>query len=686
MFLTNFLFSSLAALTILLTDIPVIPRPAAYSARGKGSITLEKGCSYTLEGQAPGKEAFSEYLEECELALRKSSRPVIRFKTGPKFLNGRKADDGAYTLEVGRKGITVLSAGYTGAFYAVQTLLQLRASSPDIPFCTIEDAPRFAHRGLMFDMVRHFHGKDFILKQLDLMALLKMNVLHLHITDDQAWRIELDCAPEMAHEAAFGDSLYFHTMLPRFSQKFFHEPVNYVSGTVYDRGGVYGGYYSKDDIKEIIAYAAARHIDIIPEIEIPGHNRALLHVHPEFFCDRKHGVDNVFCVGNEDAFSFFFKVLDEVMELFPSQYVHIGGDEARKSNWTVCSRCRERMRKEGLKDEFELQSYCIRRIDSFIVSRGKKLIGWDEILEGGISENATVMSWRGTSGGLKSIQMGHDVIMTPNTRYYLDYYQDAPWKEPLAFSSCLTLKTVYDYEPEAEISENTDHLLGVQGNLWSECIVDDSQYEYMLYPRAFAIAETGWSPREGKDYEDFRSRALSLCVTASAGGYKCFDLSHEAGERPEAGVQIPRITNEARAVVYTGSDDSTGREAPFLVDGFLGGWNLKADSVWLYTRQRNVTIDIDLGEVKTVHYVGAEFADFNIRRLCAPQDTEFFLSADGVNYEKTAVPQLHLSPDRRHFNILTVGGTVSAKARYVRLRYNTGDTIVRSHISEVIVN
>lgn len=685
-------------LLLSLMICPIIPQVSSYTETGDGSLILAPGSSYSLavSGDKSGADAFRAYLAASQLALTESTQPAIRFKIGPKALKGKKADDGAYALSVGKKGIVVRAAGFTGAFYAVQSLLQLRANPEHrVPYCQIEDAPRFAYRGLMFDVVRHFHSKEFLFKQLDLMALLKMNVLHLHLTDNEAWRIALDSAPEMTREAAFGDRTYFHTFLPAFSQTFCARPAGYVSGTLYDQGAIYGGYYSKADIREIIDYAAARHIDIIPEIELPGHNKALMHVHPEFFCDGSHPVKDVFCPGNEAVFDFFFPVLEEVMALFPSPYMHIGGDEANKGNWPLCSRCQERMRQEGLKDVYELQSYCIRRVDQFISAHGKKMIGWDEILEGGLSENATVMSWRGVEGGVESIRMGHDVVMSPNTYYYLDYGQDAPWNAPAAFNYYLPLETVYTYEPEDDIvaacegqpaSEVLTHLLGVQGNLWSEFVITDSHFEYMLYPRAFAIAETGWSAKQGKDYADFRNRSQALSSTLEAKGYTLFPLASEAGQRKESAYEIPRVTQQARAVIHLGTDDLAGKEVPMLVDGHLGGWGVKGNSDWVDTNKRTTSIDIDLGDVKDLHYVGAEFMDYKLRSFYAPEDTEFFLSVDGVEYVRADIPQLRLSPERKDYAILTVGGTVSAQARYVRLRYNTGAVKYRAFISEVIVN
>lgn len=681
----------------------IIPQVKSFTL-SEGSFVLEKGAAFSIS--APGKAeeaaALQAYLQTCDLALKPAvkgaSKPVLRFTVSPKALKASKGTalpEGSYSIVIGKKDIRINSADFSGAFYAVQSLLQMISAGTDraLACCRIDDGPRFHHRGLMFDVVRHFHGKDFIIKQLDAMALLKMNRLHFHLTDNEAWRIELDCAPEMARKAAFGDSWWFNNILSGTPQAFADVPDGYIHGTVYDDGKVYGGFYSKDDLREIIAYAAARNIEVIPEIELPGHNKALLHVHPEFFCDGDHKVPNVFCAGEEAPFEFFTRVLEEVMDMFPSKYIHIGGDEASKANWLVCGRCSDRMKQEGLKDVYELQSYCIRRIEKLVNAHGKRLIGWDEILEGGLSENATVMSWRGTSGGVKSLKMGHDVIMTPNIYYYLDYGQDAPYKEPVGFRTYLPLNIVYGYEPEADIEKACDgelsqetlsHLLGVQGNLWSECVITDSHFEYMLYPRAFAIAETGWSPKGSKDFDTFRANAVTLSRLFKEKGLTCFDLLTEVGERKEARIEIPRLTKGAKAVIR--SSDGKESKAPMLVDGYLGGWALKGWNDWLSTPRAEVTIDIDLGSVMDLHYLGAEFADHIARGCRAPQDTEFMISEDGVNYVPAAVPQLRLDAARKTFSIVTAGGTVSARARYIRLTYNRGSDKVRTYISEVIVN
>ena len=675
----------------------IIPKVAS-SQVGKGSFVLSKGASFAvaLFKKASVSESdlktFRGYLTACELSLVEApgKKADIRFEIGPVR---DLASEEAYDLTITPKGITVKASALAGAFYALQSIIQMYSVSPAIMACHIADAPHFAYRGLMFDVVRHFHSKDFVLKQLDVMALLKMNRFHFHLTDNEGWRIALDCAPEMTEFGAFGDSGFYHNLMSRQPLPFARTPKDYVPGTVYDDGKIYGGYYSKDNIREIIAYAAARHITIVPEIELPGHNKALLAVHPEFFCDGEHRVDNVICAGSDDPLRFFKNVLEEVMNLFPSEYIHIGGDEASKENWKLCSRCRARMASEGLIDEFELQSSIIRKVEKIINARGKHLIGWDEILEGGLSENATVMSWRGTGGGLKSVRMNHDVIMTPNTYYYLDYCQDAPQKEPLAFNSYLPLKHVYGYNPEDEIIKQCGadadpsilkHLLGVQGNLWGECIIDSGHYEYMLYPRAFAIAETGWTPAEIKDFVSFRKNALALSKWLSAKGYKVFDLTTEAGERPEALVKTVNLTEGAQATWRIGGREP--EEASILVDGYRGGWNTKDENAWKRVRRAEMSVDIDLGSVKEIHYIGVEFIDYGIRRFRVPEDTEFFVSDDGISFRQVDIPQARLSRVRKPFMIYTVGSTVCEKARFIRLRYNHSSKKVDSFIGEIIIN
>ena len=402
----------------------------------------------------------------------------------------------AYWLEVGKKRVTIEAADPEGV--------------------TILDWPRFRHRGIMLDESRNFQGKDFVMKQLDMMALLKMNRFHFHLVDNPGWRLQIDAYPRLTQLTAW-----------RPEPDFWDWEKDEVGGDFLEEGtpGAYGGYYTKQDIAEILAFAAERHIEVIPEIEMPGHNYETRAAYPDLACslpeaDRPDQWE--LCPGKESTYEFLEKVLLEVFDLFPCEYVHIGGDEAGKRNWERCPDCQARMKAEGLESVEELQSYMIRRMERFAHEHGKRIIGWDEILEGGLAPDATVMSWRGTEGGLRAIAEGHDVIFTPTTHYYLDYHQ-AP-DQYRAAGPYQPLENVYAFDPMEEgISEaDAHHVLGVQGNLWTEWVHEAWHAEMMLYPRAFAIAETGWSPAARKDYPDFERRASAWAAVARKMGYTVY--------------------------------------------------------------------------------------------------------------------------------------------------------------------
>jgi hexosaminidase len=370
-----------------------------------------------------------------------------------------------------------------------------------VPSCEITDEPRFAYRGMHLDVGRHLFPVEYIKRYIDMIALHKMNTFHWHLTEDQGWRIEIKKYPKLTEVGAFRKE----TIVGHAGKK----------PAVYD-GKPYGGFYTQEDIRDIVAYAKSKFITVIPEIEMPGHSLAALAAYPELSCTggpfevgTKWGVfDNVYCAGKEETFKFLEDVLTEVIALFPSQYIHIGGDECPKTKWAKCPLCQQRIRQEGLKDEKELQSYFIRRIEKFLISKGKRLIGWDEILEGGLAPEATVMSWRGTAGGIEAAKQGHDVIMSPNKYVYLDYYQCEPEGQPLAIGGYLPLELVYSFNPQfSELNANEQkHILGLQGNVWSEYLSTPQYMEYMTYPRMFAISEIGWTPASKKDFEDFLAR------------------------------------------------------------------------------------------------------------------------------------------------------------------------------------
>ena len=439
------------------------------------------------------------------------------------FYGSDFAFEEAYVIKVGKNGIDIQAGTPQGAFRARTTLRQMMEAGGDIPCCFIMDYPRFRHRGLMLDESRTFKGKEFILKQIDAMTLLKMNVLHLHLDDSAGWRLEVESAPKLCSQAAWriGDG-YFDWEKGGYRFSDGNDPA------------AYGGYYTKDDIREIVAYAAARYINVIPEIEMPGHSLEVNKAYPEISCRREDGSRSTWswdlCPGNEGTFALLEGILDEVMELFPSQYIHIGGDEAVMKDWENCVNCRKRMEEEGMKEVKELQGYLVRRIDAYVRSKGRRIIGWDEILETGVPEDATVQSWRGVRGGIRAASMGHDVIMSPSTHCYLNYYQDLIRKEPRAFGTLTSLKHAYSFNPVPEglTPDEEKHILGLQGNLWCELIDTPGHAEYMLYPRLFAIAETGWTIGAERDYDDFRRRAEALCGIFRHKGYNCFDLGTES--------------------------------------------------------------------------------------------------------------------------------------------------------------
>lgn len=431
----------------------------------------------------------------------------------------------AYWLEIGKRGVKIDAADEEGVFYARQSLKMLSSLDSTVALCTLLDWPRFRYRGILLDESRHFQGKEFVKKQLEMMALLKMNRFHFHLVDNPGWRLQIDAYPRLTELTAW-----------RPEAEFWDWEKNEVGGAFVEEGtpGAYGGYYTKEDIREILAFAAERHIEVIPEIEMPGHNYETRAAYPQLACalpkDRRPDEWEV-CPGQESTYRFLETVLEEVFELFPSEYIHIGGDEAGKRNWERCPACRARMEAEGLESAEQLQSYLIRRMERFANEHGKRIIGWDEILEGGLAPDATVMSWHGTQGGLQAISEGHDVIFTPSHSYYLDHHQDSAQYRPAG--RLLTLEKVYAFDPlEEEISrEDEHHVLGVQGCLWTEWVREAWHAEMMLYPRTFAIAETGWSPAFRKDYPDFTRRASAYSALARKMGYVVFN--------PVSGGEIP---------------------------------------------------------------------------------------------------------------------------------------------------
>ncbi|TSD67008.1 family 20 glycosylhydrolase [Inquilinus sp. KBS0705] len=413
-----------------------------------------------------------------------------------------------YRLTITPQQITVAGKG-AGLFYGIQTLIQLmpadRAATAKLPCVQIEDYPRFGYRGLMLDVGRHFFSVEFVKRYIDLMAAYKLNNFHWHLTEDQGWRIEIKKYPKLTQIASMRAQTVIGNYRDRTPQQFDNTP--------------YGGFYTQDQIRDVVKYAAARYINIVPEIEMPGHSQAVLAAYPELSCDpsmqyktaETWGVFNNILCPNEKTFTFLQEVLTEVMDLFPSKYIHIGGDEAPKVVWKNSKFCQDMIKRLKLKDEHGLQSYFIQRMEKFVNSKGRSIIGWDEILEGGLAPNATVMSWRGEAGGIAAAQQNHDVVMTPGSNgLYIDHGQGKLNQEPLSIGGNEPVSKIYSYNPTpaALTPDQQKHILGVQANLWTEYIPTEAKVEFMLLPRMLALSEVAWSPLANKNFKDFNETRL----------------------------------------------------------------------------------------------------------------------------------------------------------------------------------
>jgi len=489
------------------TLLPLIPQPV-QAIRGEGVFQLRDYTVIALGNGVSPKEAepFVQFLEayyglRLRVVTKHSGVGAIRLSAEMK--EDKPMPEHAYRLTVNKTGILIEGKG-DGLFHGLQTLLQLIPAGPvneyDIPCVAITDYPRFPWRGMHLDVSRHFFSKQDVKRYLDYLALYKLNVFHWHLTDDQGWRIEIRSRPKLTQIGAWRKG----TLLGHYSE----EPDRYDSTR-------YGGFYTQDDVKEIIAYAQQRHITVVPEIELPGHSLAALAAYPELACTdgpfetaRTWGVfDDVLCP-EEETFKFLEDVLGEVCALFPGRYIHIGGDECPKDRWKQSAFCRELMKRENLKDEHELQSWFIRRVEKIVNAKGKQIIGWDEILEGGLAPGAAVMSWRGEEGGIAAARQKHYVVMSPTSHCYFDYYQSQAAGEPLAIGGFLPLEKVYSYDPlPAALSvDETQYVMGAQGNVWTEYMRSFQQVEYMALPRMAALAEVVWTMKSKKDYENFLAR------------------------------------------------------------------------------------------------------------------------------------------------------------------------------------
>ena len=508
-------------------------------------------------------EFLSEYIQQSTgyapktkaIAAGEQVKNAITLGLDPGIANKE-----GYVLTTTPEGISINGQTENGVFYGIQTLrksipAEAKGATILIPAGEIKDEPRFSYRGMHLDVSRHFFPLEFMKKYIDLLALHNMNTFHWHLTDDQGWRIEIKKYPKLTEVG----SQRSHTVIGRNTQEYDNTP--------------YGGFFTQEEAKEIVKYAQERYITVIPEVDLPGHMLAALAAYPELgctggpyeVCPRWGIFEDVLCVGNDETMQFLEDVMAEIVEIFPSKYVHIGGDEAPRTRWEKCPKCQARIKAEGLKAdknhtaEDRLQSYCMTRIEEFLNSKGRQIIGWDEILDGDVAPNATVMSWRGMEGGIKAAQLGHDVIMTPTSFCYFDYCQTADTQdEPLGIGGYVPIEKVYSLEPvpAALTEEQSRHILGAQANLWTEYIHSSEHVEYMILPRMAALAEVQWTQPEKKDFKDFTKRLARLMKFYQRDGFNyakhVFDLKADfTPDTDKKAVTITLSTIDDAPIYYT---------------------------------------------------------------------------------------------------------------------------------------
>ncbi len=640
--------------------------------------------------------------------------------------------DEEYTLTIQEKDIAIAASTSKGIYHGIQTFRQLlppcvedascNEGSIYLPNLIIKDAPRFGYRGMHLDVGRHFFDVEDIKKYIDMIAMLKMNTFHWHLTEDQGWRIEIKKYPKLTSVGAYRNE----TLVGHYND----QPHQF-------DGKRYGGFYTQEQVKEIVAYANGLNITVIPEIELPGHSQAAIAAYPHLGCTgeqidvaTKWGIfEEIYCP-KEETFQFLQDVLDEVMELFPSEYIHIGGDEAPKIRWKQSDFCQELIKKEGLVDEHGLQSYFIKRIETYLNSKGRKIIGWDEILEGGLAPNATVMSWRGVKGAVDAAKQGHQVILSPTSHCYFDYYQHDGEEEPLAIGGFLPLEKVYGFEPiPSELNvEESKNVWGTQGNVWTEYMPDYKKVQYMAYPRMMALSEVAWSQKENMDYLDFVSRLAHFQERLDVMGInyanhlyevhgnlpnaqeqQTFELStllsdkdiryttngkQPTKESPVYSYPIPvgksvtikaAVFEDTKQLGSTFSQDlhmhkAVGKEVSLaiapnktydaggkqaLVNSINGSNSRFGDQEWLGFWGDNIEAVIDLGEETPIKEVKTRFFNANGQWIYAPKALSVSFSLDGKTFDKAQ----HVAISKSDDSLVPVTATFEpVSTRYLKIQ------------------
>lgn len=647
------LLLGLAPLAASANDAKIIPQPVSYT---------EKSGTYHIPAEGP----------EVKVSFG-------RINGLPKNLPDY-AKQSAYRMDISPKGVNVRAESETGAFYASQTLKQLTQDTRTIQCCTIVDYPEFSWRGLMLDVSRYYLDMDFVRKQIDAMAALKMNTLHLHLTDDAGWRLDIPDMPGLTELTAY--------RLGNGWDQWREQGFRYAAK---DNPIASGGYLTVDDARALVSYAAERHITIVPEIDVPAHSDPLLAAFPGLRCLTPDGSPlqetHELCLSNPETYEVLSKILDEVMDIFPAEYIHIGGDEASTAGWEQCPRCQKLMKDEGIEDIALFQSYFTNRIASYVRSKGRTPLGWNEAETGMSADEIALMAWHSPDEGRGIPKRGFKTVFSPNIRCYLDYVQDAPPTQPSPMGSYLPIDSVYAFNPLKGLSEaERANVLGVQANLWTEHIDSPTYAEYMLYPRTLAVAEIGWSGVQNSgNQENFRARAKHFCATSLI-DYTCFDLDSEVGERPEYFTPIEHLAKGC-TVTYTTpySHRFTGSGESTLTDGLLGGWSFETDR-WNGFNS-DIDLTVDLGKKTPLSSVEATFMGNKSVWLALPENMEVYLSDDGSNWEKAGNAICQVNERDASMAYYPMRVNLDEAARYVRIvaKRKTHDYCVWLFVDEIIV-
>ena len=681
-----------AAVSMPVAAQNIIPQPENISLL-KSQFKLNKGTKIVTNLTGSDFKVLNQYTSEVlkhPLAYAKnpSKQGTFRLICKGTAQQAAQAMDSVrlqgYELEVTPKGITIQALTPTGLFYGLQTVRQLEKDG-QIACVKVKDAPRFAYRGLMIDCSRHFWSKDEIKKQLDAMAYFKLDRFHWHLTDGGGWRMEVKKYPRLTEETAYRTESDWTKWWNGKNRQYSPDPIRLVC---WKGMNIHGGYYTQDDIKEIVDYAAARHITIIPEIEMPGHSDEVVYAYPELSCTGKPYTQSDLCVGKEQTYTFMENVLKEVMQLFPSKYIHIGGDEAERRTWKTCPDCQRVMKDYHLKDVAELQSHFTHRIERFLNDNDRKLLGWDEIMEGTLAPNAAVMSWRGTEAGLTAAKSGHHVVMAPQEFCYLNMYQDDPMTEPKAQGGYTRLEKTYNYDPIPAAYKGTSlekYIDGVQGCVWTEFIEKPDHLEYMIYPRLLALAETGWT-KQRTGYADFRQRVITATDALKRAGYNAFDIRKEKGARPESRSIVQHealgkpVTYLGRyAEKYRAEGDST------LTNGLRGDWGYLEGRWQGFIDSTGVDVVVDMGKVTDIRDVRVDFMHLYESVIYTPETIELMVSEDGKNFTTidTVRPGIKASEDYLVYPYKWKG---DVKGRYVRVKALPREKGAWIFTDEIIVN